>query len=252
LPQVLIGTRRNQEDKMTKISRLAPRSKTARRGTLVAGVAAVALAATGAAFGWHGGFGSATLTSATFYANTVSNSQSQTCTAGNDSIQITDATYTGTASSSDTHLTGPVTLKVESVYDATTKAGTVTGSIQIAGSPAGFTGWFTTVNANGNLQGLLYGSESGGGQLLANLSSAFTTGGGFASSGTQAAVGSGTAANTAILSTSSCTSSGHGDNDNDDDNGNGNGNWNKGSFGKLGGNLTGLLNSLKNHHGGND
>ena len=40
------------------------------------------LAATGAAFAWNGPF-SASLVSATFYANTVANSQSHTCTATN-------------------------------------------------------------------------------------------------------------------------------------------------------------------------
>jgi len=48
-----------------------------RRGLLVAGVV-VALAMAGAAFAWEG-LSSASLVSATFYANAVASSQSQTC-----------------------------------------------------------------------------------------------------------------------------------------------------------------------------
>ena len=121
-----------------------------RRGLLAIAASVAALAVSGAALAWHGGFGSASLVSATFFANTVSNSQSQTCTAANnDSIQVTFARYSGTATSSDANLNGPITLDVKSVYDATTNSGSLTGIARIGtqGSSSGFVGGFVAVNA---------------------------------------------------------------------------------------------------------
>jgi hypothetical protein len=190
-----------------------------RRGVLAIVAAVAALAVSGAALAWHGGFGSASLVSATFFANTVSNSQSQTCTAAkNDSIQVTFATYTGTATSSDANLNGPITLDVKSVYDATTNAGSLSGIARIGtqGSSSGFFGGFVAVNAAGHVQGFLTGQEGGGGGLLANFSASFTAAGGFSSSGSPATIGSGTATNTAVVGTSNCsqTSNKHGDGEN--------------------------------------
>lgn len=193
------------------------RGGTSRRGLLAVASAVVALAAAGAAYAWHGGFGSASLVSATFFANTVSNSQSQTCTAANnDSIQVTSARYVGTATSSDTNLNGPVTLDVRSVYDATTNAGSLTGVARIGtqGSSTGFFGGFVAVNAAGHVQGVLAGQEAGGGSVLASFSASFSATGGFSSSGAPATIGSGTATNTAIVGTGGCSSTsgtnGHG------------------------------------------
>jgi hypothetical protein len=173
------------------------------------------LALAGGALAWHG-FSSAALVSATFSANTVTNSRTQTCTAANnDSIQVTEATYTGTANSVDSHLTGAVTINATSVYDATSKAGTVSGSLTIG---TGFQGHFLTVNANGTLQGMVSGFENGAGGLIGNLSSSFSTTGGFGSAGSLASIGSGGGTNTAIVTTSSCSGS-SADDDNDDDQG---------------------------------
>src|SRR5215469_677207 len=153
-----------------------------RRGVLAIVAVVAAFAVSGGAYAFHGGFGSGSLVSATFTAATVSNSQSQTCTAANnDSIQITSATYTGTAASSDANLNGPITLQVKSVFDATTNAGSVTGFARIGtpGSSSGFAGGFVAVNTAGHLQGLLSGGEGGGGNVLANFSAGFTASGGF-------------------------------------------------------------------------
>jgi hypothetical protein len=201
--------------------RVAGWSRLGRRGLLAAAVV-VALAAAGAAFAWEGeGFSSTSLVTATFYANTVSNSQSQTCTAANnDSIQVTDATYTGTAASSDAHLNGPITLEVRSVYDATTNAGTVFADVQIgnpATPPASFEGRLIAVNASGHLQGLLTGHENGGGGLLANVTATFSAGGGFNSSSSQGMIGSGPGTNTAIVTGAGCTQSGGDEDQNDND-----------------------------------
>jgi len=198
---------------------------TRRRGVLALAAVVAALAASGAAFAFHGGFGSASPVAATFFANTVANSQSQTCTAANnDSIQITSATYTGTAASSDANLNGPITLQVKSVFDATTNAGSVTGFARIGtpGSSSGFAGGFVAVNTAGHLQGLLSGREGGGGSVLANFSASFSATGGFSSSSAQATIGgSGAATNTAIVSTGNCVSANMHGNDDEDDNGSG-------------------------------
>jgi hypothetical protein len=100
---------------MKHVPRLAKWSRVHRRTGLLAAATLATLALAGGALAWHG-FSNATLVSATFSANTVANSQSQTCTAANnDSIQVTRATFTGAASSADTHLSGPVTIHATSV-----------------------------------------------------------------------------------------------------------------------------------------
>ena len=167
--------------------------------------------------------------SATFSAGTVANSQSQTCTTANgDSIQVTEATFTGTASSSDSHLSGPIMIDATSVFDATTTVGTVTGDVSINSGGAGFEGRLLAVNVKGALQGLLVGRENGGGSLVGNVTSTFTTTAGFGSS----TIGSGTGTNTAIVATGECTSR-SGDEDQDEDTGNGNGEGNFAGSGNL-------------------
>jgi hypothetical protein len=206
-----------------------------RLSQVVAVAAVVMLVSAGAAFAWHG-FTSASSVQATFTANTVANSQSQTCTASNnDSIQVTEATFSGTASSSDTNLTGAITIAATSVYDATTGAGTLTGQVSIGNTmatpPAGFEGRLIAVNVGGHLQGLLVGKEAGGGTVLGNVTSTFSTSAGFGSTGTPAAIGTGTGMNTAIVSTSSCApSSNHEDSDEGDDDQGENHTFNMSSF----------------------
>jgi hypothetical protein len=211
------------------------------------------LAAAGSALAFHG-FSSAGQVAATFSANTVTNSQSQTCTAANnDSIQVTEARFTGTAASSDANLNGPITVDAISVFDATTNAGTVSARVMIGSGAAGFEGRLVAVNVKGTLQGLVVGRENTGGQVLGNVTSTFSTTGGF-SGGT---FGSGTGANTAVLSTSTCSGQHSGDQDQDDDNGNqalgGSGKF--GDLGKLGN--TGKFGGVdfagfggRGHHGG--
>jgi hypothetical protein len=234
--------------------RIAKRIPVRRRAGLLAATLVAMLAITGGALAWHGGFSSGTLVSATFSANTVANSQSQTCTAtNNDSIQVTEATYTGTATttSADTHLTGPVTIHATSVYDATTNAGTVSGDLTIG---TGFEGRFLTVNNHGTLQGMLAGFENGGGQLTGNLSSSFSTTGGFGSSSSLATIGSGSGTNTAIVSTGSCAPTSN-DNDNDDDQGNFSGGGKFSGPSSFGGKFSGLGGfsgfDSEHHQGGN-
>jgi hypothetical protein len=218
---------------MKLFSKIEVHRQRRRRGALLIASVVAALAASGAAFA-HFGASSATAVSATFFANTVSNSQSQTCTAANnDSIQMLEGTYTGTATSTDTNLNGPITLQVRSVYDATTGAGSVTAFVRINGTgtaPSGFGGVLEAVNTGGHLQGMLSGREAGGGVVLGNLSAMFATTG-FSSSTAPATVGSGTGTNTAIVSSSSCQPSQQGDQGKGGDFGGGK----FGNFGNMGG-----------------
>jgi hypothetical protein len=232
---------------MRMLLKVASRPRLRGRTGVLAVVTLAMLIGAGGALAWHG-FSSASAVSATFSANTVSNSQSQSCTASNhDSIQVTDATFVGTASSSDPHLNGPITINARSVYDATTNVGTVSGDVSVNTSGGGFEGRLITVNVAGHLQGLLVGSENGGGELLGNVSSTFSTTTGFGSSSSLGTIGSGTATNTAIVSTGSCASA-MGDNDQDDDNGNGNF-AGSGKFGDIG---TFSGSGEHNHQGGGD
>jgi hypothetical protein len=204
---------------MRLFSEIARPRRSGRKAVIAAAVA-VMLVTAGTAFAFRGFSSTATVT-ATFVAGTAANAQSQTCTAANnDSIQIAEATFTGMATSTDTHLNGPVTIDARSVYDATTNVGSVNADVSMTG---GFEGRLIAVNVKGQLQGLLVGEESDGGQVLGNVSSSFSSTAGFGSSSSPATVGSGTGTNTAIVSTSTCASS-HSrgeDNDSDDDNGQG-------------------------------
>ena len=152
---------------------------------LALSVAGIAIAGTGT--------GGTTLVSATFTATTLSHSSTSTCTAANgDPITRTDATFTGTATSADPHLNGPVTLRVRSVYDGKTNAGSLTGDVRIDGTsttpPSGHLhASLAAVNVNGNVQGFLSGDASWGVHFMGGFSSAFSTTGGF----TNGAIGAG-------------------------------------------------------------
>jgi hypothetical protein len=186
---------------------LARWARLQRRGWLAA-AALVALAATGIAAAGPGP-ASTSIVSATFYANTLSNSHSATCTgANNDSIQVLDATFTGTATSTDSHLNGPLTIHVRSLYDSTTGSGWLNGDFRVANSagppPVGFHGHLTAVNVGGDLQGFLTGDDGMGVHFLGNVSATFSSTDGFSSSGTPGTIGAGTATNTAIVTSGSC------------------------------------------------
>ncbi len=182
-----------------------PKLRVPGRRLLLPGAIATALVVVGIAIAGPGLSGSTSLVAASFYANTLVRSHTQTCTAmNNDAITITDATFTGTATSTDTRLAGPVSIRVKSVYDSTTNAGSLTGDLQIAGtasppSPGHFHAALAAVNVNGNVQGLLAGGLGGGASFLGSFSATFSATGGFSSSGTQATIGAGATTNTAVV-----------------------------------------------------
>ena len=182
-----------------------PHFRAPRRRLLLSSAIVTALAVAGIAIAGPGLSGSTSLVAASFYANTLVKSHTQTCTAtNNDAITVTDATFTGTATSTDTRLAGPVSIHVKSVYDSTTNAGSLTGDLQIAGTstpptPGQFHAALGGVNVNGNVQGFLFGGVGGGVHFLGSFSATFSATGGFSSSGTQATIGAGSTTNTAVV-----------------------------------------------------
>ena len=178
------------------------------RRALVAVAAATALALAGIAIA-DPGPGTTTLVSATFYANTVGASQSQACTGANgNAYTVSDASYTGTASSADSRLAGPLTISAESVYDSTTNIGSLTGDVEIDGTsasqPSHFHAALTAVDVNGTVQGYLIGDAASGAQFMGSFSSTFSATGGFSSSSSPGTIGSGSGTNTAIVTSGSC------------------------------------------------
>jgi hypothetical protein len=178
-----------------------------RRRTTVAAAFTIALVAAGAALAGNGMFSaSSTAVSATFYANTAVNTNTQTCTASNgDPIDITDSTFTGVATSSTASLNGPLTVSVRTVYDTKTAVGSLTGELTIGApsSPPGFRGRVEAIDANGTVQGLVEGNAGPGAELLGNLTATYSANG-FNSSTSQGSIGSGTGTDTAILTGVGC------------------------------------------------
>src|SRR5262245_47793113 len=118
------GTISTKEDSMRT---LLPR---AGRRVLLASAAVIALAAAGVAIANHGAPATTTLVSATFSANTLVSSHTNTCTpaAPADAFTSTDAIFTGTATgATDPRLNGPITIHVRSVYDSTKNVGSLKG-----------------------------------------------------------------------------------------------------------------------------
>jgi hypothetical protein len=144
------------------------------RRVLLASAAVIALAAAGIAIAGPGGPASTSLVSATFYANTLVKSHSETCTppAPGDAYTMTDAVFTGTASSSDPRLAGPITIHVKSVYDTTKNVGSLRGNAEIDSTttpPGHFHGRLNAVNVNGVVQGWFNGNLGDGSQAMARF-----------------------------------------------------------------------------------
>ena len=185
---------------------LLPRARRSR--LLLTGAAAFALAAAGAAIANHGGPASTSLVSATFFANTLARSHSETCTPTppGDAYTITDVVFTGTASSADPRFAGPITIHAKSVYDTTKNVGSLKGdaSIDNGAQPGHFHARLDAVNVNGTVQGWLTGDLGDGTHFMGSFTSTFSPTGGFSSSGAPGSIGSGTGTNTAIVWSGSC------------------------------------------------
>ena len=202
-----------------KISSLIPTlPRLSRKKAWVAGCAVVALSVAGAAIA-SSVPASTTAVSGTFTATTVTNRTVSTCTGADGTYEYSRATYGGTATSTDPHLSGPITLDVSSVYNTTKSLGWLSARVQIASSTPGDNtdARLSGVNANGTVQGFMSsggnGGHGNGTNLLANVTGSFTSAGGF----TAGSIGTGAATDTAIITAGSCNASN--DNDGDDDSG---------------------------------
>jgi hypothetical protein len=135
---------------------------------------------------------------ADFAAGTVSRSHTETCTASDGTYQLTTATYTGTATSSDPRLNGTVEIRSSSVVNTTTKLGWLDGTLRIRGTNAGANGRIHAAIANGAAVGSLVGEGSRpAAKLVASLSGAFTPAAGFSAG----KIGSGSANGAGVLYT---------------------------------------------------
>ena len=117
--------------------------------------------------------------------------------------EVTNATYTGTSTSSDPNLNGPIRVTVRSVLNTTKNLGWLRAGVQIDSTTPGDGARATlvAVNSAGTLQGMLLGDESTpGAKLLANVTASFNGATGFAS----AAVGTGGGTDTAVTFGGSC------------------------------------------------
>jgi hypothetical protein len=134
--------------------------------------------------------------SATLSAPTSAHVSTRTLTCDTQTIEVTDGRYTGTSVSTTPDLAGPVELKVHSVYNTTTKLGTVSGSLTIGAVDDRSKAHFTAINSDGKLDGWLLGSAGHrDGSIFGSLSGSFSKTGGL----TDGQLGTGTGANTAVL-----------------------------------------------------
>lgn len=140
--------------------------------------------------------GNVSAVSATLSAPTTVHLSTRTVTCAGQTIEISTGRYTGTSTSTTPDLAGPVELKVHSVYNTTTKLGTVDGYLKIRATDNRSNARFSAVNSDGKLDGWLRGTAGHrDGILFGSLSGSFTKSGGL----TDGQLGTGTGANTAVL-----------------------------------------------------
>lgn len=113
--------------------------------------------------------------SATFAATTVSNLRTSNCIgADGNPFTFTRATYSGTATSTDPTLNGPVTLDLSSYVNTSTGYGTVAGKLRIATAPNGHTdAHIDGIVSHNAFAGLAAGRVDSATWLLANVSADF-------------------------------------------------------------------------------
>jgi hypothetical protein len=165
------------------------------RKTIFAAAALVALVASSVAVA-HLKSGNVTAVSATLSAPTTAHLTSRTLTCDGQTIEISNGRYTGTSVSTTADLAGTVELRVQSVYNTTTKLGWVDGTLKIRATDNRSSAQFTAINSDGKLDGWLRGNAGrGDGGFFGSLSGSFSKTGGL----TNGQLGTGTGANTAVL-----------------------------------------------------
>ena len=114
--------------------------------------------------------------SATFDATTVGDLSSNSCTAANgDTLVSTRGSYTGSASSSDAQLNGPLVIYARSLVDTTTGVGYVEGRFEVGPDGSANDGHFVAALSGGGATGFAEAElQSPDGRLLASLSSTMT------------------------------------------------------------------------------
>jgi hypothetical protein len=157
----------------------------------------LALAAAGLAIAKGVQTSSVTAVSATFTATTqTGKSSTRTCTtADGKTLVATRATFTGSAASTSPELAGAVTIDTQALINATDDVGRIDAHLRIASNSGKTDLHFTGVYDHASLAGLATGhAASPHVQLVGNLSSGFSTGGGF----TSGKIGGGSAGGSAI------------------------------------------------------
>jgi hypothetical protein len=161
------------------------------------------LAVAGIAFAHGGAPSSIQSTSATFDAGTVSDLKSDSCTGADGTYVRTRAKYTGTATSSDARLNGPLVVRASTVYNTTTNLGVVDGRYRVTTASGHTDGHFRAVDTNGSLAGFADGRSKANdvhANLLANVSATFDPTTGFS----QGKLGDGSSTDTAVFVSGRC------------------------------------------------
>ena len=164
--------------------------------TFMALAAVAALVAAGIAIASHRQTSAASV-SATFSAAAASSNVSWSCTGADGPYQHVQGVWSGTSSSADTRLAGPVTIRGTSLVNTATGIGWFTGRLTIdtAAGHEDTAGGFTAVISGGKLHGFLSGRvHNDGGLVLGSVSAAVE-----ASGFTSGQIGAGAAPDTAIV-----------------------------------------------------
>jgi hypothetical protein len=141
---------------------------------------------------------------ATFDAASVSQIHSTTCTSVDGVYQDANATYSGTSTSTDPRLSGPVTIQVHTILNTTTQLGWVSGTLRVRNTGGtGVTADLDAALAGGRAIGFLRAdTRHDNGRLMSSFSSSFTPGAGFAGG----ELGAGSASNAGVIfTTGSCS-----------------------------------------------
>jgi hypothetical protein len=139
------------------------------------GVALVtALAAAAVAVAAHQAL-STKAVSATFTATPSAKNKTTTCKGADGDYTRINGDYSGTSTSTEPRLAGPITIKGESLVNKTTGLGWMKGSVRInTASHEDTKANFTAVISGGQLNGFLNGRvHDASGSLLGGLSAAF-------------------------------------------------------------------------------
>jgi hypothetical protein len=152
--------------------------------SLLALPAAAALVAAGVAAAGRTRAPSVSAASATFTATAVTQRHQTTCSVnGGDTFAATEATYRGTAASSDPRLAGALTIRAWSLDDTTSGVGHVFGRFWITGGHGYHAhGTLNAALSNGKASGLARGFVGRpDGRLVASLAAVFDPSAGFSS-----------------------------------------------------------------------